>query len=209
MEIGGWDPDAASVLLAEFERDLEAITGPGTGTIFKTAILLYRQSVRAYNAKAVDLSAMGCRAVIENGAYALLTHRRKGPTTHERVPYGDPDRPAMFASTEWEPYVSLDALIRALRDRGVIPGPVLSGTFLAKDHGDGVAHFEARRDRENYRELAKRHTQPYVVTAPATDEAGVLVDLRVTREILTLMIKWDIDQGKSTGASVNLGSLAP
>ncbi|MCI4332070.1 MAG: hypothetical protein L3K19_09560, partial [Thermoplasmata archaeon] len=170
--------------------------GEGTEPLLSVAIRLFRQSIRAYIGKAVDLAAMGCRATIENGGYAVLTHRRTGPSGWTKIPPGDPDRPSLYTLDEWEGLVAFGWIIRQLRDRNVLDSALVEASFVVKDHGDGVAHFEARSDRSTFRELAKQHTTPWVAPPVAGDEAGIFIDLRTTARILLDLVSWDVAEGR-------------
>ncbi|MCI4330249.1 MAG: hypothetical protein L3K19_00160 [Thermoplasmata archaeon] len=196
VAVAGWDPDSAARLLEYFEEELARRRGEGTEPLLRVAIRLFRQSIRAYIGKAVDLAAMGCRATIENAGYAVLTHRRTGPSGRSKIPPGDPDRPSLYTLDEWEGVVAFGWIIRELRDRKVLDSALVEASFVVKDHGDGVAHFEARSDRTMFREFAKQHTAPWVAPSVAGDEAGILIDLGTTARVLLDLVSWDIAEGR-------------
>ncbi len=196
MAASGWDPDSAARLLEQFEEELARRRGEGTEPLLRVAIRLFRQSIRAYIGGAVDLAAMGCRATIENAGYAVLTHRRTGPSSWTKIPPGDPDRPSLYTLDEWEGLVAFGWIIRQLRDRKVLDTPLVEASFVVKEHGDGVAHFEARSDRSMFRELTKQHTTPWVAPPVAGDEAGILIDLGTTARVLLDLVSWGVAEGR-------------
>lgn len=196
MAIGGWNPDAAGKLLDDFEANLARRRGEGTEQLLRVPIRLFRQCVRAYICKVVDLAAMGCRATIENAGYAILTHRRTSPHGWAKIPAGEPDRSALYTPDEWMELVPLGGIIRQLRNRGILRTDLAEMAFAIKEHGDAVAHFEAQSDRAFMREMGKSHSQPYVTAPPYVDEAGVLLDLQRTANILLELVSWDIAEGQ-------------
>jgi hypothetical protein len=191
----GWDPESATRLLEGFEADLVRVESKSSEILFQVSIRLFRQSVRAYVAKAVDLAAMGCRATVENAGYALLTHRRTSAGGWALIPPGEPGRSSLYTLEEWQRMIAYSWIIRQLRDRRILSDELVAAAFVIKDHGDAAAHFGAQSDRSRFREMGQGRTTPWISQPVSADEAGVLADLKATSRILLELFRWDAAEG--------------
>jgi hypothetical protein len=193
---GGWDPVAAEKLLAEFEAELVRRGQEGTDQLFGNPIKLFRQSVRAYVHKAVNLASLGCRVTLENAGYSLLTHRRSNTHGWKKIPPGEEGRSSMYTIDEWmNPDLGFKWVLQQLRDREILDHELVKAAFRIKEHGDGVAHYAAKQDRAWFKELAKEHRESWTTPPVVGNEAEVLEDLRSTSEILLTLIARDIHDG--------------
>jgi hypothetical protein len=105
------------------------------GHPFVDAVELFRQSTRAYDAGALELAALGCRAALESACLVFLTTERVtegGWTSHSLRKLDGSLRRVTFTE-----------IIDAVRAHDVLSERQLAALGKIKDHGDFVAHLSA------------------------------------------------------------------
>jgi len=75
---------------------------------------------------------------------------------------GGPRLITRYTLDEWmNPDVGFTWVLQQLRDRKILDDHLVKAAWRIKDNGDGVAHYAARQDRAEFREIAKQHRQPW------------------------------------------------